>query len=68
MNKVSLLYFLLICILLLFTLFNWIKQEVIAKEEYNPGNYLEITITYDNYPFMPGLHTSWGFSCVIRGL
>jgi len=43
--------------------------EVIAKENKNYINSqgIEITVIYDNYPFKPGLKTSWGFSCVVRG-
>jgi 7,8-dihydropterin-6-yl-methyl-4-(beta-D-ribofuranosyl)aminobenzene 5'-phosphate synthase len=28
---------------------------------------LNITVIYDNNPYMEGLETSWGFSCLIRG-
>jgi 7,8-dihydropterin-6-yl-methyl-4-(beta-D-ribofuranosyl)aminobenzene 5'-phosphate synthase len=50
-------------------LFHCHTQETLAKEEKNKYHQnLSITITYDNYPFKPGLKTSWGFSCLIRGL
>jgi 7,8-dihydropterin-6-yl-methyl-4-(beta-D-ribofuranosyl)aminobenzene 5'-phosphate synthase len=31
------------------------------------GEGVSVTVVYDNNPFLEGLKTSWGFSCLIRG-
>jgi len=44
-------------------------REGFAKENKNHINSqgIEIRVIYDNYLFKPGLKTSWGFSCVVKG-
>jgi 7,8-dihydropterin-6-yl-methyl-4-(beta-D-ribofuranosyl)aminobenzene 5'-phosphate synthase len=32
-----------------------------------PIDSLSIVITYDNYPYVEGLRTEWGFSCMVSG-
>ena len=32
-----------------------------------PLGILQITVTYDNNPYLAGLETAWGFSCLIKG-
>jgi len=31
------------------------------------GPAITVTILYDNYAFVPGLQTDWGFACLVRG-
>jgi len=76
LNRTNLLLLLILSLCFVWTIsnlrfgpFNIGVGEVIAKENKNYINYqgIEITVIYDNYPFKPGLKTSWGFSCVVRG-
>ena len=76
MNRINLLLFLILTLCfawaishLRFSPFNIGVGEVIAKENKNYINSqgIEITVIYDNYLFKPGLKTSWGFSCIVRG-
>lgn len=37
-------------------------DDVVRKDDA-----IEVTVVVDNRPFRPGLQTSWGFACVVRG-
>ncbi len=76
MNRISLLLLLILTVCFVWAIsnlhfgpFNIGVEEVIAKENKNHINSqgIEITVIYDNYLFKPGLKTSWGFSCVVKG-
>ena len=42
-------------------------SSMVIKPPALEGKQIEITILYDNYPFIEGLKTDWGFSCIIKG-
>ena len=76
MNRINLLIFLVLMIFLLWILsnfhFNMLREndsEIFSKETSNQidSREIEVTVVYDNNRFKPGLKTSWGFSCVVKG-
>ena len=76
MHKINLFIFLLLIISLVwimsnfqFNMFKVNSSQAFSKENSSQMNSQEIdlTVVYDNNSFKPGLQTSWGFSCVVRG-
>jgi len=43
-----------------------IAMPQIKNGNYNQGEIISITIVYDNNPFLEGLQTDWGFSCLVE--
>jgi 7,8-dihydropterin-6-yl-methyl-4-(beta-D-ribofuranosyl)aminobenzene 5'-phosphate synthase len=59
-------FIIIIAVFLFETVYSQIAKNDGERSVDTSTNKAAITVVYDNYPFMSGLKTAWGFSCVIE--